>query len=153
MFGKTEKGFTLVELVVAMVVLGVVATIALPGLTRLIESNQLTTSANDLVGALNAARSEAVRMGRSVSVTPVGTFTQGYQIVAAGGAIINSFSGAEGGFVIALSQGNNPRFSATGMLLDSNSVVFQVCKASGEQGSQVSITAGGQVSSSQMVCP
>ena len=55
MSGKSVSGFTLIELLVLIAVLAVVATIAVPGFSRLIQSNQLTVTANDLIGALNLA--------------------------------------------------------------------------------------------------
>lgn len=153
MSGKSVSGFTLIELLVLIAVLAVVATIAVPGFSRLIQSNQLTVTANDLIGALNLARSEAIRRGGSVSVEPTGSFTEGYQITDADGNTLNSFDGARGDFFIALSQGNNPRFSATGMLQGSNASEFVVCRVSGEGGIEISITAGGQIRSERITCP
>jgi len=153
MSGKSLSGFTLVELLITLMVLGIVATIAVPGFSRLIQSNQLTVTANDLVGALNLARSEAIRRGQSVSVTPSGSYTDGYQITDADGNTLNSYDGARGDFFIALAQGNNPRFSATGMLAGSTPSRFVICRVPGEDGVEISITAGGQIRSERITCP
>ncbi len=58
-----ENGFTLIELMVTLIVAAILLTVAVPNFSRLVESNRVTGAANELVGALNAARSEAVRAG------------------------------------------------------------------------------------------
>ncbi|MDT4288301.1 Tfp pilus assembly protein FimT/FimU [Methylomonas sp. MO1] len=71
LFTETSKGFTLVELMVTIAIAGVLVGIAIPSFTSIISNNRLTTSANELVTALNLARSEAVKRGRSVTVRKV----------------------------------------------------------------------------------
>jgi type IV fimbrial biogenesis protein FimT len=51
-----------------MAIAGILVTIAIPSFNSTITSSRLTNYANDLVGALNLARSEAVRRGVSVTV-------------------------------------------------------------------------------------
>ncbi|WP_413785040.1 GspH/FimT family pseudopilin [Marinobacter sp. DY40_1A1] len=147
----TQRGFTIIELLILMAVLGVVAAIAIPNFSRLIQNNQLTTTNNDLVGALNMARSEAVRRGAAVSVVPNPTFTERYQVTAGGGAVISDFGGASGAYAITLT-GANPRFSATGLLLSGGSQ-FDICRTSGEDGTRITLTAGGQIRSARITCP
>lgn len=65
---KRMHGFTLVELMVTIIVIGVVVFIAVPNFAMLIRSNRLTTSSNELVIAMQIARSEAVKRGENVEV-------------------------------------------------------------------------------------
>jgi type IV fimbrial biogenesis protein FimT len=65
---RRERGFTLIELMVTISVLGVLLAIAAPSFTRLIAANKMATQTNEFVGAMNLARSEAVRRGVAVSV-------------------------------------------------------------------------------------
>ena len=58
-----ESGLTLVELLVTIVVLSVLLALGVPGLQNFVKNNRLTAQANDLVVALQLARSEAVKRG------------------------------------------------------------------------------------------
>ena len=65
---KRDYGFTLVELMVTLVIAAILLTAGVPSFTTLIKNNRLTTSTNELVGALTLARSEAVKRGLRVTV-------------------------------------------------------------------------------------
>lgn len=55
------RGFSLVELLVALAVAAIGLAIAIPSFTGVIVSNQLTATANELVASLNAARLQAIK--------------------------------------------------------------------------------------------
>lgn len=65
---KNARGFTLVELVIALAIGAILATVAIPNMRNVIINNQITTQTNELVTALNLARMEAIRRGTQVSV-------------------------------------------------------------------------------------
>ena len=62
MHKKTLQGFTLVELIVTLAVAAILMGTAVPSFTSLVNSNRLATQANDLLGAMMIARSEAIRL-------------------------------------------------------------------------------------------
>lgn len=62
------SGFTLMELMIAIAVLGIMATLAVPALTDLIRNNRVTSQSNELVALINFARSESIRRNNSITV-------------------------------------------------------------------------------------
>src|SRR5215469_10951958 len=58
---RPDHGFTVVELMITLGVAAILMVIAIPSFSHMINANRLTTAANELVGALNAARMEAIK--------------------------------------------------------------------------------------------
>jgi len=76
-----HNGFTLIELMVTISIAAILLGIAIPSFTSTITSNRLTTNANELVTALNLARSEAIKRGQHVVVKKTGTnWENGWQV-------------------------------------------------------------------------
>lgn len=67
---KSERGFTLVELMIGVVLVGVLLGIGAPSFRALIAEQRLRAVSTDLRLALNMARSEAVKRNRSVVLSP-----------------------------------------------------------------------------------
>lgn len=65
-----EKGFTVVELMLVLVVAAILLGVGVPAFRSLLTSNQLTTTSNALVASLNLARQEAVSRGEPVAACP-----------------------------------------------------------------------------------
>lgn len=60
-----DRGFTLIELVITLTVVGILAIIAVPSYQWLVESSRLTAATNDLVADLSFIRVEAMKRGVS----------------------------------------------------------------------------------------
>ena len=56
-----SKGFTMVELMVTLAVAAVLLGIAVPSFQGMLERNRVAAQSNELLGGLQAARSEAIR--------------------------------------------------------------------------------------------
>lgn len=72
---STARGFTLIELLVSLSVLAILTSLAVPSFRGTIAANQLTSRTNELVSALNMARSEAIRRGSRVTLCKSSTGT------------------------------------------------------------------------------
>jgi len=70
-YRNRSSGFTLIELMVVVVLIGIVAAYAVPSFTQLVERNRVTSTVNGMLGILNYARSEAVKAGQTIEVTPL----------------------------------------------------------------------------------
>ena len=68
----TARGFTAIELMLAVAVLCILLAIGIPSFASLIRHQKLTATANMLFAAVNLARSEAIHRGRRVDLVPAG---------------------------------------------------------------------------------
>jgi len=63
-------GFSLMEVIVVVSILGILAAIAVPSMRDLIASSKVRTAASDVYSSLIFARSEAIKRNSSVDVIP-----------------------------------------------------------------------------------
>lgn len=63
-----QEGFTLVELIVTIAVMAIIAMMAAPSMSNLLESKRLDTNQRDLISTLSEAKSQAVLGRQNVSV-------------------------------------------------------------------------------------
>lgn len=63
---SSTHGFTLIELVVTMAIVAILAALAGPSFSSLIQRNRVSSGANQLLGAMMLTRSEAIRANDQV---------------------------------------------------------------------------------------
>jgi len=149
---SAAQGFTIVELMVALSIAAILLSIAVPSYSGSQLNSQLRASANDLIGSINLARSEAIKGGATVTLcasenaeTCGGTWKQGW-IVLRGDEVLHSVSAMPAAFQLTESFGNATLlFRSTG--IDATPANFTLCRARPKAGSHeriVTIDATGR---------
>jgi len=77
-----QRGFTLVELVIAVSMIGVLATLAGPLFRDFVIQQSVRNASFELMSDLTFARSEAVKRNVSVTMSKTGTWTGGWTVAA-----------------------------------------------------------------------
>ena len=147
-----QLGFTLIEMMIAVAVAGILVVLALPNYQRMIESNCMTAVANEFIGALQYARSEAAKRASVISINRTGSHWEEGWSVQVGADVIRTqtpscatamFRNLDGDATVFYS----PRGGARKVYR------FSVCiDESGETGRNVSISRTGRPVVSERVC-
>jgi type IV fimbrial biogenesis protein FimT len=92
-----ETGFTLIEMIVTLSVIGILLAIAAPGMRQLSLNQGVKSAAFDIFSALIYARSEAIkRPGETVTLQPVSTssgqWVSGFYVTDGAGDTLRSWN-------------------------------------------------------------
>ena len=147
-----DHGFTLVEMLVAISIAAILLAIAVPSYNGSQLNSQLRASANDLIGSMNLARSEAIKGGTAVTMcasangeTCGGAWNEGW-VVLRGADVLHSVSAIPSGFRLTEFSGTATlAFQSTGV--DATPAIFTLCRstpAAGPQERVVSMDATGR---------
>lgn len=142
------RGFTLLELMIVVLLVAIVATIAVPGFGRLIESNRISSYTNTVLGAFSFARSEAVRAGERIDVVANGGNWGGGFVIEQDGNLVREVAAPPTGITLERLDGGGVQFTfrATGELVgDDGEAEFEVCGSDDRPGVYLEILGGGLV--------
>lgn len=150
---RCQRGFSLIELLVAISILGILSAIALPSFSEALLSNKLRSYANNLVASAHLARSEAIKSNSVVTLCvssdgascAAGGWEQGW-IVLSGATVIKHQQAVASGYKITASAAS-VSFQPTGV--GATQATLTICRATPTAGSQervVSISATGRPS-------
>ena len=166
---KCAGGFTLIELLVAMSVAAMLAAIAIPSFKTMAQGQRRVAEVNDLVLALNYARSEAIKQDSTagVSVTASGSWQGGWSVCCTStGATVTTVSALDSRTTLTASAGLAVTFSGNGAQISApGTVLFTFCDDRGasaatavEVNPQGKIQTGGKLGTrvdqtTALVCP
>jgi type IV fimbrial biogenesis protein FimT len=67
---RTQSGFTLYELMITVLIVGVVLTLAIPNMQDFTRNSRMSSTANDLHAAFHLGRSESSRAKTNITICP-----------------------------------------------------------------------------------
>jgi len=161
------RGFTLVELMVVMVIVGVILMVALPGFRNVTLATRLSNYANELVASVYLARGEAIKRNDNVRLcasadgencATSGGWAQGWVVLDPNDVVLKEQTGLESGFSMNESGGvHTLTFDSTGFA--GTATTFKVCRqvpSVGHQEREILINTVGRTSvkrTNNGVCP
>jgi prepilin-type N-terminal cleavage/methylation domain-containing protein len=149
---KTMRGFTLLELLIVLAIIGVLAAWGVPNFNQTVKTNRLVTNANNLLYAFQLARSEAITRSKPIDiVAATGGWAAGWS-VKDGTATLMSWEAVSGDITItATGSTTSFQFSAQGRLNTTDTL--KVCDGrTAESGRNIAMTAIGRVSVTPVTC-
>jgi type IV fimbrial biogenesis protein FimT len=160
---EKQKGFTLYELLITILVIGVILSVGIPSFREFTQNSRITSTANDLHSSFQVGRSEAARAKTNITIcasansmqdaaTCGGTFDDGWMIfidlngdlarAGAGENILRRHPAVPDGMNIVTNDGANYfSFAATGLGRGDvgGAPAFQTAVLCDERGNVVSV--------------
>lgn len=166
-----HRGFTIIELMVAVALLAVMVVIGVPSFNSIINTNETAAKSNAFLSALKVARTEATKRRQDIIVCASNNqsdcasnnWSNGWIVFEdadggndfdAGETIIDTYSLPAGFTVTRASAGPDQiLFAATGLSDSTVAQTFTVCKTNTTSGRLLTIERSGLVTGNNVNCP
>jgi type IV fimbrial biogenesis protein FimT len=163
------SGFTLLELMISVALIAILLALASPSFREFTSNNRITAANNDLITALNLARSEATKRGTPVSIcasadgTTCGAATDWASgwivfqnpgaagVIASANDVLQKWNGETGSIQFATNSAF-VQYQPTGTVNAAATVdvSYPVCR--GLQKRHIQVSAGGTISTQRQPC-
>jgi len=135
-------GFTLIELIVTLAVVGVLFAVAVPNIMFTTTSNRLTTQYNDMRADFSFARNEAVTRNVAVTISSGGDWSTGWTIGTPTTTLRNTETKTGAAIISAV---NSFTYNSDGTANATAATTFTVCdNRTGTYGKQLVINVAGR---------
>lgn len=157
------SGLTLIELIVVIAVVAILTSVAVPNLRQFIQNSRTTASANQLVTAINLARSEAIKRGTEARVCASSDlttcnssdWTDGWIVdTGAGGEVVRVWDGLPGSANVTENNSEDRLlFDARGSANDPRDFKLWFDDCRGDLQRDIEINAAGRPAIERRACP
>ena len=150
-----SNGFTLLELMVTLTIVGIVAAIAIPSMSDMVNNSRAERITELFELDLQFARSHAISRGDTVRISPRnGDIANGWQIVAEGsGDILRQRGPLDDGVTITSENGlNTVAFTPTGQIEATDRITVRTSGCTGNEDKQFSLLISGQIAVTELAC-
>lgn len=156
-------GFTMLEFVIAIAILGILVTAALPPMREIIQNNRLTTATNELIADFNLARSFAVTKRNIITICPGTTnpcasgasWHEGWTIIDdLNNVILKSHEPLDANVEITVTNGGTGEieFNSAGSANTQPNLLIKTIGCIAESARQITISPTGRPTSSTLAC-
>jgi type IV fimbrial biogenesis protein FimT len=164
-----SAGFTTIELMIGLLIIAILIGLAAPTFRDFSRNNQVTAANNDLVTALNLARSEALRRGTDVTVCSsadgaicgaAGDWASGWivfqddgatGVIASADKVVQKWSGGGASIQVATAS-PYIQYQPTGTVTNSATVRVSFASCKGKSLRQIQVSAAGSITTQLQSC-
>ena len=151
----TQSGFTLMELMLAVGLLGILLAMALPNYRTMVQNNCITSVTNHFIRVVQLARSEAAKRGTSISIrksSQGSDWNTAWEVVQ-GNQVLRVETPSCSGVELLKVGGGARSFAFTSRGATRTKLEFTACDSrTGEKGRTISIAPSGRPGVKEKSC-